>query len=125
MAPRPQRNFRTKVTIAHKLPIRNLIQITIFSELPFQDSHVISNLKHHTSGADEFVKFTTSDLKTDFGQNVVPFIDTQPVSSKQSVPLSGAGVIYRKGEKDTEGYIALKIFTYDFEPSISASIKEV
>ena len=70
----------------------------------------------------KFVKFTNSDYEKDAGQSTVPFIDAQPVESANPVPLSGVG-IFHKGRPKFGGFIAPRIFTYNFtkhlEPGFS------
>lgn len=67
------------------------------------------------SSANKFIKFTTSSMKTDVGQTVVPFIDLQDITSSPPVPLSGAGVIHR-GDKQSAGFLSLKAITYNYAP---------
>ncbi|XP_077283676.1 uncharacterized protein LOC143909525 [Arctopsyche grandis] len=61
----------------------------------------------------QYVKFTHTDFVLDAAQTTIPFLDTQPVISKIPVPLSGAG-IYHKGFDGSGGFVAPKIFTYDY-----------
>lgn len=49
-------------------------------------------------------------MEKDAAQTTVPFIDTQPVTSR--VPLSGIG-IYHKGRAGFGGFLAPTVFTYD------------
>ncbi|KAL7299816.1 hypothetical protein TKK_0007558 [Trichogramma kaykai] len=65
----------------------------------------------------QFVKLTTSSLKSDVGQSVVPFIDVKPVVPKQLTPLSGVGLVH-EGTRKSAGYLALKIIGYDLEPHV-------
>jgi hypothetical protein len=62
---------------------------------------------------DQFVRFGHTDYTKDAAQTTVPFIDIQSVISNIPVPLTGAG-IYHKGQKGYGGFIAPKIFTYDY-----------
>lgn len=60
-------------------------------------------------------------METDAGQNIVPFVDVQPVES--NLPLSGVqlyhrGTDFRKNEH-SGGYLALMILHYDMEPHFS------
>lgn len=50
-------------------------------------------------------------MEKDAAQTTVPFVDTQPVTSK--APLSGIG-IYHKGRAGFGGFLAPNIFAYDF-----------
>ncbi|KAJ3652608.1 hypothetical protein Zmor_018559 [Zophobas morio] len=61
----------------------------------------------------KFVKFTNSDFEKDAGQSTVPFLDALPVESANPVPLSGVG-IFHKGRLGFGGFIAPRIFTYNF-----------
>lgn len=69
----------------------------------------------------QYVNFAPSDRLMDAAQNTVPFIDIQPVESYPPVPAAGAG-IYHKGRSGSGGYVALKLFTYDFTPHLSADL---
>lgn len=69
---------------------------------------------------DQYVEFTHSDFDADAAQSTVPFIDVQPVQTlKGGALLSGAGVVHR-GADGNGGFIALKVFTYDFSRHIQA-----
>lgn len=63
----------------------------------------------------EYVKFTTTDARADLGQNTIPFIDVQEVITTPQIPLTGAG-LFHKRSKLSGGFLALKIFHYDFSP---------
>lgn len=69
------------------------------------------------SKTNQYIEFTNSDMESDGAQTTVPFMDSQDVISEPPVPLSGIG-IYHKGRRDFGGFIAPKIFTYDFSPHI-------
>ncbi|XP_031848289.1 chemokine-like protein orion isoform X2 [Nomia melanderi] len=69
----------------------------------------------------QYVDFAPSDRVMDAAQNTIPFIDIQPVESYPPVPAAGAG-IYHKGRSGSGGYVALKLFTYDFTPHLSADL---
>ena len=60
-----------------------------------------------------FVRFNTSSLKSDVGQNVIPFIDAQELAPVPATVLSGAGLIHR-GSETSGGFIALKLSTYNY-----------
>ncbi|KAL5291414.1 hypothetical protein ACFFRR_010675 [Megaselia abdita] len=60
-----------------------------------------------------YVDFTGSDFKTDAGRSIVPFMDVQGVVSGSPVPLNGVG-LYHKGYGDYAGFIAPRIFSYDY-----------
>lgn len=69
------------------------------------------------STSNMYLEFTNSDLDRDVGQNTVPYIDIQDVVSEYLVPLSGVG-IYHKGQPNFGGFIAPKIFTYNYSKHI-------
>jgi hypothetical protein len=60
-----------------------------------------------------YVQFVSTNYYKDAGQTTVPFFDAQPVNSKVPVPLSGIG-IYHKGRSGSGGFIAPRIFSYNF-----------
>ncbi|KAM3962598.1 uncharacterized protein ACR2FA_003224 [Aphomia sociella] len=69
---------------------------------------------------DQYMEFTHSDFDADAAQSTVPFIDIQPVEPlKGGALLSGAGVVHR-GARGSGGFIALKLFTYDFSRHVQA-----
>ncbi|XP_044253047.1 uncharacterized protein LOC123004013 isoform X2 [Tribolium madens] len=61
----------------------------------------------------KYIQFTNTDFYKDAAQTTVPFFDSQQVYSKHPVPLSGVG-LFHKGRGGSGGFIAPKIFTYDF-----------
>ncbi|XP_001603409.1 uncharacterized protein LOC100119678 [Nasonia vitripennis] len=67
------------------------------------------------SSENQYIKFTTSSMKTDVGQTVVPFMDLQDVTSSPPVPLSGAGLVHR-GDKASAGFLSFKVLTYNYAP---------
>jgi hypothetical protein len=69
------------------------------------------------SKTNQYVQFAHSDINADAAQSTIPYFDAQEVVSIPSVPLSGAG-IYHKGRAKSGGFVAPKIFTYDFGPHI-------
>jgi hypothetical protein len=70
----------------------------------------VTNTDHTTN---RYVQFVNTDYYKDAGQTTVPFFDAQPVESAVPVPLSGIG-IYHKGKSGSGGFIAPRIFTYNF-----------
>lgn len=62
---------------------------------------------------DQYIEFRETDMDRDASQTTVPFIDAQDVTPSNPVPLTGAG-IYHKGQPGFGGFLAPKIFTYDF-----------
>lgn len=65
------------------------------------------------SDSNQYLLFTHTDIDLDAAQTTVPFIDTQIVAPQPAVPLAGIGVHY-KGRRWFGGYIAPKVFTYDY-----------
>jgi hypothetical protein len=61
----------------------------------------------------QYVEFSHSDLDADAAQSTIPFFDAQEVVVIPPVALSGVG-IYHKGRTQSGGFVAPKIFTYDF-----------
>ena len=68
---------------------------------------------------DQYLQFKNSDFNTDAGQNTIPYIDSQALTS-HGFPLSGLGLIHR-GRKNSGGFIAPKLVTYDFTPHITVN----
>ncbi|XP_039753721.1 uncharacterized protein LOC120629046 isoform X2 [Pararge aegeria] len=69
---------------------------------------------------DQYVEFTHSDFDADAAQSTVPFIDIQPLEPiKGTALISGAGIIHR-GAHGTGGFIAAKLFTYDYSRHVKA-----
>lgn len=65
------------------------------------------------SHTDQYLEFTHSDLDADAAQSTVPFLDAQAAAPLLAVPLSGAG-LFHKGRPHYGGFVAPKVFTYDF-----------
>ncbi|XP_034832290.1 uncharacterized protein orion isoform X3 [Maniola hyperantus] len=69
---------------------------------------------------DQYIEFTHSDFEADAAQSTVPFIDIQPLEPiKGSALISGAGIIHR-GTHGSGGFIAAKLFTYNYSRHIKA-----
>lgn len=92
-------------------------------EQPDNPLHSLAPSEIYTS-ANQYLLFTHSDIDLDAAQTTVPFIDTQTVAPQPAVPLSGIGVHY-KGRRWFGGYIAPKIFTYDYSTHIKEQIVDV
>uniref|UniRef100_T1IDI3 Uncharacterized protein n=1 Tax=Rhodnius prolixus TaxID=13249 RepID=T1IDI3_RHOPR len=73
---------------------------------------------------DQYVEFTSTDVNADAAQTAVPFIDTQLVAPRPPIALIGAG-IYHKGTKFSGGFIAPKVFTYDYSEQIMNVFPEI
>ncbi|CAB0034595.1 unnamed protein product [Trichogramma brassicae] len=71
----------------------------------------------------QYVTLTTSSIEHDVGQSIVPFVDVQPVETRQPTPLSGVGLFHRSHRNGTAGYLALKIFNYNYEPYVKKVVK--
>jgi hypothetical protein len=57
-------------------------------------------------------------------QTTIPYIDAQPVTSKDGTWLSGIG-LYHKGYPGYGGYVGLTTLTYDFEKHLSPKTKKL
>lgn len=73
------------------------------------------------SKSDQFVQFTHSDIDKDVAQTTVPFLDAQPVIPNPPTWLSGAGV-FHKGARGYGGFVALKVFTFNFAPHLNYTL---
>uniref|UniRef100_A0AAG5DWJ9 Uncharacterized protein n=1 Tax=Anopheles atroparvus TaxID=41427 RepID=A0AAG5DWJ9_ANOAO len=73
------------------------------------------SLPDSTSG--QFLRFGPTGGRVDAAQTTIPFLDAQPVYTIRPSPLSGAGLLH-KGMPSSGGYIAPKLFTYDYGPHI-------
>lgn len=67
------------------------------------------------------ISFDISNMDTDLGQNTIPFIDIQDVTTDRPAVLGGAGLYYKILDVNSTraGYIGLKLKTYDFVPHIN------
>ncbi|XP_068633245.1 uncharacterized protein orion isoform X1 [Battus philenor] len=71
---------------------------------------------------DQYLEFTNSDFEADAAQSTVPFVDIQPVQPMKGAALSsGAGLIHR-GAPGSGGFIAVKLFTYDYSRHVKAEV---
>lgn len=57
--------------------------------------------------------FRRSSFEKDLEKRVLPMIDTQPIETKPSTDFSGAGFIFKRGDEDSGGYVALKLVPRD------------
>ncbi|KAL7303455.1 hypothetical protein TKK_0004637 [Trichogramma kaykai] len=69
----------------------------------------------------QYLELVNSDFKKDLGQTVLPFVDVQSVKSRKPVPLAGAG-LHHRGLQGSGGFLALKMFSYDFEPHMQKRV---
>ncbi|XP_015122381.1 uncharacterized protein LOC107044846 [Diachasma alloeum] len=65
------------------------------------------------SKVNSYVSFTWSSFKRDVGQTTLPLLDSQPVESKPSAPLSGVGLFY-KSSPGYGGFLGFKIHTLNY-----------
>lgn len=70
-----------------------------------------------TTTTNQFVEFGPTDVDADLGQTTVPYLDSQDVVSIPPVALAGAG-LYHKGQTGFGGFVAPKLFTYDYSAHI-------
>lgn len=70
------------------------------------------------SQPDMYMEFTNTDFEADAAQTTVPFIDIQYLAPDPPILLSGVG-IFHKGQPNYGGFIALKVYTYDFSHVIA------
>ncbi|XP_023317882.1 uncharacterized protein LOC106656888 [Trichogramma pretiosum] len=92
-----------------------------YEEFSVEDRAVPTDYRDNkvdSSGAVQYVNLTTSGMKSDVGQSLVPFVDTVPVVTKQLIPLAGFGLIH-KGNRKSAGYLALKLIGYDFTEHVA------
>ncbi|XP_059061471.1 uncharacterized protein LOC131854374 [Achroia grisella] len=89
-------------------------------DIPTRNNAALPIVSKH----DQFIEFTHSDFDADAAQSTVPFIDIQPVSTyvqpvDHNVLLRGVGLMHR-GMHGSGGYIALKLFSYDYTAHVRA-----
>uniref|UniRef100_A0A182QRI8 Uncharacterized protein n=1 Tax=Anopheles farauti TaxID=69004 RepID=A0A182QRI8_9DIPT len=65
----------------------------------------------------QYLRFGPTGGHADAKQTTIPFLDAQPVYTVRPTPLSGAG-LYHKGLPKYGGFVAPKVFTYNFGPHI-------
>ncbi|KAJ3652602.1 hypothetical protein Zmor_018553 [Zophobas morio] len=107
-------NFTTgELTKTSKAVVEDSYEVGPQLKLDAVDIPTSSKLPPNQFTTNKFVKFTNSDFQKDAGQTTVPFLDAQPVESANPVPLSGVG-IFHKGRPEFGGFIAPRIFTYNF-----------
>lgn len=69
---------------------------------------------------EEYVKIHPTDLKNDFAQNTVPYLDIQYVYLESAEPLRGIGMYY-KGMQRYGGFIGLRAFSNDISGLMDSS----
>lgn len=97
----------------------NCGQVKIDSQDRRENPMKISKMSLPDPRQNTFIEFGPTDYTTDVSQLTVPFIDTQRVEPYTPVALSGVG-LYFKNAVSSGGFIAPRIFVYDFEPYIDA-----
>lgn len=67
-----------------------------------------------------FVNFDITDLETDLGQTLIPFIDNRYVSPFVPTLMGGTGLYYKHPGENSKhaGYIGLKLKTYNYNTHI-------
>lgn len=73
------------------------------------------------SAVNQYLNFAPSDRRKDAAQSTIPFLDIQPIVPDPPVPIAGAG-IFHKGRKNSGGFVALKLITYDFTPHLQVDL---
>lgn len=68
------------------------------------------------------LNLTQTDIDLDFGQNILPFVDIQPVETSPPTPLSGVG-LFRRSSAGSGGYLAIKLITFDFHTTMKQPSK--
>ncbi|OXU21256.1 hypothetical protein TSAR_001363 [Trichomalopsis sarcophagae] len=97
--------------------------MTYRSEINFDDDLSFDYVNLVSTKDKALVMFMTSSLESDVGQNVVPYIDVQPISSTPSTLFSGAGIIYRQA-KGSSGFMSLKLKTYDYSSHLNLDSRD-
>ncbi|KAK0160976.1 hypothetical protein PV328_008319 [Microctonus aethiopoides] len=79
--------------------------------------------KKHTkiTGKSYYVEFHSSDRKKDAGQSTIPFFDAQQISSSQSSPLSGLGLVHR-GAEGSGGFLTFRLMTLDYSHYLNTEL---
>ncbi|KAJ3646676.1 hypothetical protein Zmor_024252 [Zophobas morio] len=88
------------------------------------DIPIRSEVNSNEFTTNKYVKFANTGYEKDAGQTTVPFFDAQPVESAIPVPLSGVGV-FHKGISGFGGFIAPRIFTYNFTKHLEEVINQM
>jgi hypothetical protein len=99
-------------SVLKKDPITS-IKLKLEKELKLIKPDIPTRVTNTDRTTNRYVQFVSTNYYKDAGQTTVPFFDAQPVNSKVPVPLSGIG-IYHKGRSGSGGFIAPRIFSYNF-----------
>lgn len=65
------------------------------------------------------LSFQVSDFEKDLSQRLIPTIDTQPIEMQPHTAFSGAGFMFKRGDDDSGGYIALKLLDCDLTEDVN------
>ncbi|XP_049278953.1 uncharacterized protein LOC125761642 isoform X2 [Anopheles funestus] len=93
---------------------------TVRTEIPlrYMDVPTLAPSKSTpTSTSGQYLRLGPSGGRVDAAQTTIPFLDAQPVSPLLPIPLAGAGLMHKSIPK-YGGFIAPRVFTYDFGPHI-------
>lgn len=118
----------TEVSQGTLLTVATEIISTVLIELNFVDSDHLEpngfypfdyNLNYSLPSdvvvSDKYMSFEVSGKETDFGQNTIPYIDIQDLTTKVPYPMSGVGLYYRESQSNMyAGFLGLKLKTYNF-----------
>ena len=76
----------------------------------------VNNKEHPLASTDKkWLSLAVSDLDSDAGQSVLPYIDVQPVEPNPPTPLSGVR-FYHKAAQSTGGFLGLELLAHDMVP---------
>ena len=73
----------------------------------------------------KWLSLGVSDLQSDAGQNVVPFIDVQPVEPNPPVPLSSVSFYHKAASEDSGGFLGLEVLNYDLATHVNFNKADV
>ncbi|XP_052901169.1 uncharacterized protein LOC128307398 isoform X1 [Anopheles moucheti] len=93
---------------------------TVRTEIPlrYMDVPTLAPAKSiPTSTSGQYLRLGASGGRADAAQTTIPFLDAQPVVPVLPIPLAGAGLMHKSIPK-YGGFIAPRVFTYDFGPHI-------
>lgn len=74
------------------------------------------------SNDNNYIKFNETSLWKDYGQTLIPLVDTQLVSSDPLTPLSGIS-LHIRGQENFGGFLAIKSYAYDRTPYLQKGIR--
>lgn len=97
-------------------------QFLVIGDVPAFMSKKITNLVPVTPGTE--LLFKKSSFEKDLSQRLVPTIDIQPIEVMPHEAHSGAGFMFKRGDDDSGGYIALKLLAHDLSEDINELFSE-